>query len=202
MADVTTTVHVRVTTYDPAQPTPALGGPLLLERSPVRDNRELEARADVLTFTGPPLAGALDAIGPVSADIRLRSSLADTDVFVRVWEKLETFRGEAAFGTWIHRVAINVMLARQDARRRERKRFEDDDKGAEAAVSKPREAESKIDFETALEALPPGARRVLVLHDVEGYKHHEIAEMLNVTVGTSKSQLHRARMLMRDQLVA
>jgi len=124
------------------------------------------------------------------------------DVFVRVWEKLETFRGEAAFGTWIHRVAINVMLARQDARRRERERFEDDDKGAEAAVSKPREAESRIDFETALEALPPGARRVLVLHDVEGYKHHEIAEMLNVTVGTSKSQLHRARMLMRDQLVA
>jgi RNA polymerase sigma-70 factor (ECF subfamily) len=124
------------------------------------------------------------------------------DVFVRVWEKLATFRGEAAFGTWIHRVAINVMLARQDTRRRERERFEDDDTHAEAGASKPREAESRIDFEAALETLPAGARKVLVLHDVEGYKHHEIAEMLKITVGTSKSQLHRARMLMRDQLVA
>jgi RNA polymerase sigma-70 factor (ECF subfamily) len=124
------------------------------------------------------------------------------DVFVRVWEKLATFRGEAAFGTWIHRVAINVMLARQDTRRRDRERFEDDDTRADAAASKPREAESRIDFEAALETLPAGARRVLVLHDVEGYKHHEIAEMLKITVGTSKSQLHRARMLMRDQLVA
>jgi len=135
-------------------------------------------------------------VGPEEADELTQ------DVFVRVWEKLETFRGEAAFGTWIHRVAINVMLARQDARRRERERFGNDDKSAEAAVSKPRETESRIDFETALEALPPGARRVLVLHDVEGYKHHEIAEMLNINVGTSKSQLHRARMLMRDKLVA
>jgi hypothetical protein len=70
--------------YDPADPTPALGGPLLLEHKPVRDNRPLEARDDVLTFTSDPLATELDAIGPVSADIRLRSSRGDTDVFVRV----------------------------------------------------------------------------------------------------------------------
>jgi RNA polymerase sigma-70 factor (ECF subfamily) len=124
------------------------------------------------------------------------------DVFVRVWERLGTFRGEAAFGTWIHRVAINVMLARQEVRKRDRGRFEDDDERIEAAPVAPRQTESSLDLESALASLPEGARRVFVLHDVEGYKHHEIAEMLEITVGTSKSQLHRARMLMREQLVA
>jgi RNA polymerase sigma-70 factor (ECF subfamily) len=124
------------------------------------------------------------------------------DVFVRAWEKLETFRGEAAFGTWIHRVAINVMLARQVTRRRDRGRFEDDDARIDSAPAVPREAESRIDVEAALANLPEGARRVFVLHDMEGYKHHEIAELLDITVGTSKSQLHRARLLMREQLVA
>ncbi len=70
--------------YDPADPTPALGGAMLLEQRPVRDNRPLESRSDVLTFTSDPLDAGLDAIGPVHADIRLRSSLPDTDVFVRV----------------------------------------------------------------------------------------------------------------------
>jgi RNA polymerase sigma-70 factor (ECF subfamily) len=65
----------------------------------------------------------------------------------------------------------------------------------------PREAESRVDLEAALASLPEGARKVFVLHDMEGYKHHEIAEMLKINVGTSKSQLHRARMLMREQLV-
>ncbi len=124
------------------------------------------------------------------------------DVFVRAWERLETFRGEAAFGTWIHRVAINVMLARQEVRKRERGRFEDDDAHVDTTPVTPREAESRLDVEAALRNLPEGARKVFVLHDMEGYKHHEIAEMLHITVGTSKSQLHRARMLMRDQLVA
>ena len=70
--------------YDPADPTPALGGPMLLERKPVRDNRPLEARPDVLTFTGDPLEQDMDALGPVHADIQIRSSRGDTDVFVRV----------------------------------------------------------------------------------------------------------------------
>ena len=124
------------------------------------------------------------------------------DVFVRAWEKLGSFRGEAAFGTWIHRVAINVMLARQETRRRDRGRFEDNDARIEVAPVAPRQTESSVDLESALASLPEGARRVFVLHDVEGYKHHEIAQMLGITTGTSKSQLHRARMLMREQLVA
>ncbi len=70
--------------YDPASPTPAIGGPLLLERRPVQDNRPLEARSDVLAFTSVPLEREVDAIGPVAADIWMRSSLDDTDLFVRV----------------------------------------------------------------------------------------------------------------------
>jgi hypothetical protein len=70
--------------YDPADPTPALGGALMLELRPVRDNRPLEARDDVVTFTGDLLEADVDALGPVHADIRFRSSLLDTDVFVRV----------------------------------------------------------------------------------------------------------------------
>jgi RNA polymerase sigma-70 factor (ECF subfamily) len=124
------------------------------------------------------------------------------DVFVRVWERLETFRGDAAFGTWIHRVAINVMLARQEVRKRDRGRFEDDEAEMDATPVASREVESSLDVETALRNLPEGARRVFVLHDMEGYKHHEIAEMLDITTGTSKSQLHRARMLIRNQLIA
>jgi putative CocE/NonD family hydrolase len=72
--------------YDPADPTPAVGGPLLMERRPVQDNRELEAREDVLTFTGEPLERDLDAVGPVSAEVWMRSSREDTDLFVRVCE--------------------------------------------------------------------------------------------------------------------
>ncbi|HJR54826.1 MAG TPA: RNA polymerase sigma factor [Gemmatimonadota bacterium] len=124
------------------------------------------------------------------------------DVFVRAWERLETFRGEAAFGTWIHRVAINVMLARQQVRKRDHGRFEDDDAQVDATPVTPRESEARIDVDAALRNLPEGARRVFVLHDMEGYKHYEIAEMLGITAGTSKSQLHRARMLMREQLIA
>jgi RNA polymerase sigma-70 factor (ECF subfamily) len=92
------------------------------------------------------------------------------DVFVRAWQKLGSFRAEAAFGTWIHRVAINVMLARQQERKRDQGRFEDGDGGVEAAATAPREAESRIDVEAALSSLPEGARRVFVLHDMEGYK--------------------------------
>ena len=122
------------------------------------------------------------------------------DVFVRAWERLETFRGEAAFGTWIHRVAINVMLARQEVRKRDRGRFEEDDAQVDATPVAPREAESRIDVEGAVRNLPEGARRVFVLHDVEGYTHEEIADMLGITPGGSKAQLHRARLLLREAL--
>ncbi len=133
-------------------------------------------------------------IGPDEAD-----EVAQ-DVFVRVWEKLGTYRGEAAFGTWLHRVAINVILARRKKLGIQRERYVDLEAALGRLSSNPRGSEDWIDFEAAIEYLPDGAREIFVLHDVEGYKHEEIGTMLSISVGTSKSQLHRARMILRDHL--
>ena len=134
-------------------------------------------------------------VGPGEADE------ATQDVFVRAWQKLHTFRGESAFGTWLHRLGVNVMLARRGAAGA-RSRYLDEAADVERAGSAPpAPVEERLDFAAAMERLPGGARRVFVLHDVEGYKHEEIAGMLGVTVGTSKAQLHRARMALRRHLV-
>jgi RNA polymerase sigma-70 factor (ECF subfamily) len=122
------------------------------------------------------------------------------DIFVRAWQKLSLFRGEAAFGTWLHRLAINVILAKRADLAKQRGRFSDDELALEHAPARTIMHETRMDFETALETLPRGAREVFVLHDIEGYKHEEIAELLGVTSGTSKSQLHRARMALRECL--
>jgi RNA polymerase sigma-70 factor (ECF subfamily) len=122
------------------------------------------------------------------------------DVFVRAWEKIGTFRGEAAFGTWLHRVAVSVVLHRRNALRVERGRILDDEDALLAAPARPSSADLGMDFERAVVKLPAGARLVFVLHDVEGFKHEEIAAMLGVTSGTTKAQLHRARMILRQHL--
>jgi RNA polymerase sigma-70 factor (ECF subfamily) len=124
------------------------------------------------------------------------------DVFVRAWQKLGTFRGEAQFGTWLHRLAVNVILTRRAGYARQRERFIDDEIAFENTPSPPSQREHRIDFERAIAQLPPGARAVLVLHDVEGWRHEEIAQHLSVTTGTTKAQLHRARLLMRRALDA
>jgi len=122
------------------------------------------------------------------------------DVFVRAWQKLGTYRGEAAFGTWLHRLAVNLILGRRQLLGQRRDRFLPDDT-ALALVSARRDApELSLDFESAIARLPYGARQVFVLHDVEGYRHEEIADLLGLAVGTSKSQLHRARMALRQHL--
>jgi RNA polymerase sigma-70 factor, ECF subfamily len=122
------------------------------------------------------------------------------DIFVRVWQKLGTFRGESAFGTWLHRLAVNVVLARRAELGTRRKRYHDDDTPLEFVSSRKAVPELSMDFEQALSRLPDGARQIFVLHDVEGYRHEEIAEMLGLATGTSKSQLHRARMALRQHL--
>ena len=126
------------------------------------------------------------------------------DVFVRVWERLTTFRGESAFSTWLHRLAVNVVLNDRKTQGRERSRDArgDDDEDAEESygASAPPSYADRMDLEAAISLLPPGARRVFVLHDIEGYRHEEIAEMLGVTAGGSKAQLHRARLLLREAL--
>ena len=120
------------------------------------------------------------------------------DVFVRAWQKLHLFRGESAFGTWLHRLAINVVLAKRADAAKQRNRFSDDETIWERAAAKPYAGDVRMDFEAALAKLPEGAREIFVLHDIEGYKHEEIANLLGVSAGTSKSQLHRARMALRD----
>jgi RNA polymerase sigma-70 factor, ECF subfamily len=122
------------------------------------------------------------------------------DVFVRAWEKLGTFRGESAFGTWLYRVAVNVVLQRRAALRLEWARLETEQSALELVRARPGASDFGIDIEEAIAKLPEGARIVFLLHDVEGFKHEEIAECLGVTSGTSKAQLHRARMILRQYL--
>lgn len=127
------------------------------------------------------------------------------DVFVRAWAKLSLYRGESAFSTWLHRLAVNVVLNARKTEGRRKSRFAAEADDAEeslptVAVAKSAPAGIGIDLEAAVAALPPGARRVFVLHDIEGYKHEEIAEMLAITSGGSKAQLHRARLLLREAL--
>jgi RNA polymerase sigma-70 factor, ECF subfamily len=124
------------------------------------------------------------------------------DVFVRTWEKLPQFRGESAFSTWLHRLAVNVVL---NARKVEGKQASRTDEGEvederwDVAARAPMHIE-RMDLTDAIAKLPAGARRVFVLHDVEGYKHEEIAELCGITSGGSKAQLHRARLLLRGAL--
>ena len=122
------------------------------------------------------------------------------DVFVRAWEKLATFRGEAAFGTWLHRLAVNLILGRRAWLGTQRQRFIADELALEMAPARPVPTEIGMDFESAIGKLPPGARTVFVLHDVEGYQHDEIAKMTGTAEGTCRAQLHRARKLLMENL--
>ncbi len=122
------------------------------------------------------------------------------EVFVRAWQGLAGFRGDAAFSTWLHRVAVNVILTRRAGHAVRRERMVEGDEALEQLAAPARTRDHGLDLERAIQRLPEGARRVFVLHDVEGYRHEEIAAALGVTTGTSKAQLHRARTLLRERL--
>lgn len=127
------------------------------------------------------------------------------DVFVRLWDKLRSFRGDSAFSSWLHRLAVNVVLnERRTTGRRERRVTLADDPdnvvGAHHAAPLPSPSGLSIDLERAIAELPDGAREVFVLFDIEGYGHGEIAELTGIAEGTSKAQLFRARRLLREKL--
>lgn len=122
------------------------------------------------------------------------------DTFVRAWEQLGTFRGESAFSTWLHSLAVNVVLGARRRESRYRERVVADDAEVQAAQSPTRDPGDRVDLERAIAKLPEGARTALVLHDIEGYTHDEIARKLGLSPGTSKAQLHRARKLLREAL--
>ena len=123
------------------------------------------------------------------------------EAFVRAWQALPAFRFESAVSTWLHRLAVNTALMELRARRS--RPLADDDEDALESLSMPDTAGRAVlgrDLERAVASLPPRARAVLVLHDVEGWKHEEIAEELGMAVGSSKAQLHRARGLLRTRI--
>lgn len=121
------------------------------------------------------------------------------DTFVRAWQRLDTFRHESRFSTWLHRLAVNTTLMDLRAARSRPEGFADRDD--ERWVGWHEETPGlRLDLERAVTSLPPRARAVLVLHDIEGWQHQEIAVELGMAVGTSKAQLHRARALLRERL--
>ncbi len=122
------------------------------------------------------------------------------DIFVRAWNKLPSFRGESAVSTWLFRLAVNVVLSHRKTQNIRNSRFNDDPLATESAVQHSAPEGARLDLENAIAALPQGARHVFVLHDVEGHKHEEIANLLGISSGGSKAQLHRARMLLREAL--
>ncbi|HET7306236.1 MAG TPA: sigma-70 family RNA polymerase sigma factor [Gammaproteobacteria bacterium] len=117
------------------------------------------------------------------------------DAFVKAWQSLAAFRGDSGFGTWLHRIAVNTALAHF----RRNAKFVDVPAPVEDEAPD-EEPGTMLDLERAIAQLPDGAREVFVLHDVEGYKHDEIAALVGISDGTSKAQLHRARQLLRARL--
>lgn len=123
------------------------------------------------------------------------------DAFIQAWDKLDRFRGDSSFGTWLHRVAVNVVLGRMRKSKREHDRIQavNDVHPVRESIGDTGEVR---DIEAAMNKLPSGARHVFVLHAVYGYSHDETGEMLGIAAGTSKAQLHRARRLLQQQLEA
>jgi RNA polymerase sigma-70 factor (ECF subfamily) len=128
------------------------------------------------------------------------------EAFLQLFRKIATFRGESAFSTWLHRLAVNVVLMHlrkkglnqisldetENSQGEPIKRdYGDDDRRLVGSVD-------RIGLNRAISELPPGYRTVFILHDVEGYEHNEIAEIMNCSIGNSKSQLHKARLKLRE----
>lgn len=124
------------------------------------------------------------------------------EAFIRAWLKLDSFRGESRFLTWLHRLSANVALSDRRIRIKRVEREAPLEGAAERTASGAKDvyAGDRMDLEQAIARLPERARTVLVLFDVEGYSHAEIAELAGMAVGSSKAQLHRARRLVREEL--
>lgn len=124
------------------------------------------------------------------------------EAFVRAWRKLDSFRGDSRFGTWLHRLAVNVALSDRRIRIRQARRETALEGAVERTVYGDPDVRApwQMDLERAIGKLPERARTVLVLYDVEGYSHAEIADMTGMAVGSSKAQLHRARKLVQKEL--
>lgn len=135
----------------------------------------------------------------LAGDDDLAQDLAQ-DVWVTAFRKLGAFEGRSSFGTWVYRVAVNTAMGRLRERARRPVTDLDVEDWVSTADGNPDRTVDRIALSRALDRLPAGYRMVLVLHDLEGYTHEEIAAQLSITTGTSKSQLHKARARMRALL--
>lgn len=174
------------------------------------DESELIARAcrgDMTAFEAlyRVTAGRVFALCLRMSGDRVAARELAHDVYVRAWEKLPSFRAESAFGSWVYRLAVNYVLEvqRSDRRRTARVTLADDDaddSAVMAAGAVGHDHDARIDLERAIVQLPPNARTVFVLHEVEGYTHDEIAQMMGTAGGTVRAHLHRARHLLMELL--
>lgn len=181
----------RMTTTDPGSPTTDTEDVALAQAGDTRAFERLYRRHVVRIHS---LCRRM--VGPELAEDVVQ------DVFLRAWSKLALFQSKSSFGTWLYRLAINVCLARRTRAGKRRDRFTSDEIALERARSPRQRPDARMDLDRAVDRLPPRAKQVFVLHDVEGYKHREIGEMLGISAGTSKSQLHEARMALREHLTA
>jgi RNA polymerase sigma-70 factor, ECF subfamily len=121
------------------------------------------------------------------------------EAFIQAWNQLQKFRGDSAFSTWLHRIAVNSVLGRMRRSKRERDRIM-----AVSEMDRPTfetgDTGEMRDLSEAVDRLPEGARNVFVLHAIYGYSHDETGEMLGIAAGTCKAQLHRAKLLLVQQL--
>jgi RNA polymerase sigma-70 factor, ECF subfamily len=130
------------------------------------------------------------------------------EAFLQLFRKIGTFRGESAFSTWLHRLSVNVVLMQLRKKGLQVVPLDDTTEGEEDTQKRDYGADDlqlsgsidRLQLQRAVDRLPPGYRTVFVLHDVEGFEHNEIAGMVGCSIGNSKSQLHKARMKLRDIL--
>ena len=173
---------------------------------PVGDDRVLAQRArdgDVDAFEQlyRRYAGRIYAVCLRLAGNPTLAEECTQDAFVRAWESLSKFRGDSAFGTWVHRIAVNTVLERHRTQLRQAAWVVvKDDEVLNAVPDQAEGPERGMDLEESIAALPPAARMVFVLFDVEGRTHEEIADLTGLAVGTCKAHLHRARKLLRERL--
>ena len=150
-------------------------------------------------------SGRVFAVCLRMAGDRERAAELTQDVYVRVWERLGGFRGDSAFESWLHRLAVNVVLGSERSTRRRIARVEPAEDLAEVEGMQMRSRTEghdgdRMDLEAAIAALPPATRRVFVLHDIEGYRHEEISRMTGSAQGTLRAQLFRARRMLMEAL--
>jgi len=209
-------------TPSPRHPTPSMltdlaestiaAMPQPIERDAERDLVARAQRGDVAAFEALYRASSprVYALAIRLTGDAARAGELTQDVFVHAWQHLSAFRGDAAFASWLHRITVNTMFmrARSDRRRKAHIVIESDadepadgSAGHETRGSIPAvDVAQAVDLERAIAALPPGARRVFVLHDIVGYRHDEIARLTGLAEGTLRAQLHRARRLLMEAL--